>query len=92
MEEGRGSCDSLETEFACCWLRRYRPGQIRGCSCPSFTSLTPLCSQFFVCFLLFSFFFFAMVSFICIISISNRKERRALGSGRVLGVVADLEI
>ena len=52
----------------------------------------PCVLRFFVCFLLFSFFFFAMVSFISIISIYNRKEGRALGSGGVLGVVADLEI
>jgi len=25
VEEGWGSCDSLETEFALCWLWRYRP-------------------------------------------------------------------
>jgi len=47
-------CDSLETEFACCWLWRYRPSQNSGCSC-LFTSLTP---HFFLPFSSFSSFFY----------------------------------
>ena len=78
---GRGSCVLLETEFTCCWQWRYSPGQNRGCSCPSFTSLNP--SLFFFFGFLFIFiFFFTMVCYFCIHAYFFFKE-----GGRALGRV-----
>ena len=78
MVEGEGGRDSLETEFTCCWLWRYRPSQNRGGSCPAFTSLTPshffLVSSFciFISFSYFHFFFISssVFSFLFLIFIS----------------------
>ena len=70
---GRGSCVLLETEFTCCWQWRYSPGQNRGCSCPSFTSLNPSHIYFFG--FLFSFLSFSpwFVTFVFIFIFSLRE-------------------
>jgi len=60
---GRGSCVLLETEFTCCWQWRYSPGQNRGCSCPSFTSLNPSFFLLFFPFVLCFYFLSWFVSF-----------------------------